>query len=132
MTIEPHAARFQIGRPILPPKFNRPLPKPAMTMEEDAARIKDRYRKTFKDVTSACSMDASRRRSVIAVEAWETRRENIMALLSGEEPLLARDVAAAMECSVETAGDWLRKIRKEGMIRAEKGKFGRLMWYPVE
>jgi hypothetical protein len=47
MPIEPHAARFQIGRPTMPPKTDKPFRKPALTPEQDAIAIKERGRRTW-------------------------------------------------------------------------------------
>ena len=43
MTIEPYAARFQIGQKVIPPKTDKKIEKPIMSMEKEAELVRARF-----------------------------------------------------------------------------------------
>ena len=83
MTLEPHDAYTVQRRPLLPPKPERILPQPKLSMAEDAKMIRRRYQRAWGSAGSLqASQDANDARKTAAMAARKALAEKIIADLS--------------------------------------------------
>lgn len=101
MTLEPSHCRTVSIRPVMPPKPEPKVLAPELTPEEDAARIRNRYRHHFGGSCPAqTGNDANRARKEAAGKARAEMAERIADLLATSAgPLRSLEIQAAMGAS---------------------------------
>lgn len=131
MTVEPSQAYTIFIRKVMPPRPAPVIPMPKLSMAEEAAQVRARFRRTWGPQDSRASGEEANAKSKMAAEA---RRDELIAkameLLSKQELTSGqmRDICHASENQMRNA---LGYMRAQGMADfSRKGSI--VVWHRVE
>lgn len=120
MPIEPYAVRTVSTPRVMPPPVTKPIPKPKLTMAQEAEIVMKRYKRTFgsQHLTDDSRSNQNEISRLAALEKREKVKASLMAAVASSDGLTSRDISKATGTPYDAVLGHMRDMLRDGLIKA--------------